>query len=1109
MGPKAANTMTAAPSSWETLNGLKDFQRASAEHVFRRLFTDADRVDRFLLADEVGLGKTHVAKGVIAQAVEHLWNKGVKRIDVIYICSNADIARQNIKRLRTDVDGKSDEFELASRVTLLPLHVKALDERRVNFVSFTPGTSLDLGNRAGIQQERELLYVLLRDAWEFHGVGPKNVFQGNTGTQRWRNSLQAFENAIEVGEDVVVNAQLKEAFIREIQKTPELHARFQELCGRFGRDRKVPLEDAQARNALIADLRRILAKTCIEALEPDLVILDEFQRFKTLLETDRDDQVAELAQQLFSYRSERPDERAKVLLVSATPYRMYSLAQEDPEVDHYEDFILTAKFLFNQDDEVRALEGDLKNYRAALAGGSVNLEAASVARSSIERRLRRVMCRNERLGVNTDRNGMLHSLEHPTLPTERDLQEYQFMDTLSRTLEAHDVMDLWKSSPYLINLMDEHYDLKRRFAEAVETEEPAVCALLEKEAGLLFPTETLHAYGAIDPGNAKLRALISATVGSDDPTTPGGGWELLWIPACMPYYQPGGAYAEAWVANFTKTLIFSSWLVVPKAIAMLTSYEAERRVVRRSNPQLRYEDHRKQGNRLRIAKNKERLAGLNVFTLLYPCVTLARAIDPLRNKAALLLTMTEALEVAAAKVSELLAPHLASAPVDGPVDESWYWAAPLLLDGSESYVADWLNADEDPFGLGGSNDTEESEDDERFSAHLEAIRATLKRESLPTGRPPEDLAMVLAKVALGSPAVVALRAFLRHWPEPSRLLRPAAVVAAGFRTLFNLPDSVMLLREADGDGYWQRVLEYGVQGNLQSVLDEYVHVLNPSSVESPQELADSISNALTLRTTTAAYDHIASGNSGALEITKRTVRCRYAVRFGEGKSEDEAGEPTRADQVRDAFNSPFRPFVLASTSVGQEGLDFHHYCHSIWHWNLPSNPVDLEQREGRIHRFKSHVIRKNVAASSTSSGGLAEGDPWQHLFDEAVLRREPGGSEMVPFWIHEGDHKISRQVPLYPLSRDEAQYQNLIHTLARYRLVLGQPRQEDLLKLMHSMDPEVVAAIRPIDLSPPPIDSAPNLASTNALANAGRGSPLIIPSPPPSPSPSPPDPTHR
>ena len=74
-------------------------------------------------------------------------------------------------------------------------------------------------------------------------------------------------------------------------------------------------------------------------------------------------------------------------------------------------------------------------------------------------------------------------------------------------------------------------------------------------------------------------------------------------------------------------------------------------------------------------------------------------------------------------------------------------------------------------------------------------------------------------------------------------------------------------------------------------------------------------------------------------------------------------ESVRAPEVRNAFNSPFWPFVLASTSVGQEGIDFHWWSHSVVHWNLPSNPVDFEQREGRVNRFGGHAVRKNVASA--------------------------------------------------------------------------------------------------------------------------------------------------
>ena len=77
--------------------GLKDFQRDTVDTSSTS--STASQTKRFLVADEVGLGKTLVARGVIAKAIEHLQREGIERIDVVYVCSNADIARQNINRL--------------------------------------------------------------------------------------------------------------------------------------------------------------------------------------------------------------------------------------------------------------------------------------------------------------------------------------------------------------------------------------------------------------------------------------------------------------------------------------------------------------------------------------------------------------------------------------------------------------------------------------------------------------------------------------------------------------------------------------------------------------------------------------------------------------------------------------------------------------------------------------------------------------------------------------------------------------------------------------------------------------------------------------------------
>ncbi len=193
-------------------------------------------------------------------------------------------------------------------------------------------------------------------------------------------------------------------------------------------------------------------------------------------------------------------------------------------------------------------------------------------------------------------------------------------------------------------------------------------------------------------------------------------------------------------------------------------------------------------------------------------------------------------------------------------------------------------------------------------------------------------------------------------------------------------------------------------------------------------------------------------------------RVRYAMRFGNDRSETETSMVTAA-HLRRAFNSPFWPFVLCTTSVGQEGLDFHLYCHAVVHWNLPSNPVDLEQREGRVHRFKGHAVRRNLAAATADAAWASTDDPWTAMFDHAAAQRPDTDSELVPYWVFPGEAKIERHVPMLPMSREVSQLARLKRDVARYRLVFGQPRQDDLLDYLGDVPPDKLAELR-IDLSP-------------------------------------------
>ncbi len=1067
------------------LRGLKDFQLESVDYVFQRMYLDQNPTNRFLIADEVGLGKTLVARGLIAKVINHLWND-VERIDVIYICSNADIARQNITRL--NVTGQED-FALASRITLLPITLKDLKGRRLNFISFTPGTSFDLKSTLGTSKERALLYWLLKQAWDLTGTGPLNVLQGNAGTESFREQVRDFETQHEIDESIAT--QFATDLDRRIQYEQSLgqvdfRVRFDELCRRFRCARQhLPVEDAKLRLDFVGELRAMLAVTCLEALEPDLIILDEFQRFRYLL--DGTDRASQLAKGLFEYAA------ARVVLLSATPYKMYTLSHESEQDDHYTDFVRTVRFLQNNPAESMTLDELIQQYRQELFRTDPDHDARLRSiKTGLEDQLRRVMVRTERLAVTQDRSGMLKEIASAALPlTVEDLKAYIGLQRVARLLKHQDTLEYWKSAPYLLNFMD-GYDLKDAFLDALETPSDHVklASVMSNAASTLLPWSSIQSYGEIDPRNARLRRLMADTLDT-------GMWRLLWLPPSLPYHSLAGAFAAPGIGEMTKRLIFSAWHVVPKVVSTLLSYEAERRMFRLQdpNPENSPEARRRRRPLLRFAREENRLTGLPLFALIFPCRVLAEHCDP----RVLYATRLEKPELPALdavrrtireRISELIRPLLADSVPGDRSDESWYWAAPILLDlhHHDEPSRAWLGAADLAGRWAAREDDEEDEEghtSSRWAEHVAHVRGVATGH-LTLGPPPDDLLEVLVDVALAAPAVTALRSLARlgggfENPEFPEVQLQAARIGRAFLRLFNLPESMALIRGMQpAEPYWRRVLEYCCDGCLQAVLDEYVHVLRDSEglfdelgATAATRIADRIIDAITLRTASPGVDEIRLGPSGdSIAVESQRLRERFAVRFSREQS-DEAASAERFEQVRTAFNSPFWPFVLASTSIGQEGLDFHQYCHAVVHWNLPSNPVDLEQREGRVHRYKGHAVRKNIAATYSKHLGPSADDPWETMFDAARRDRTDGTSDLVPYWLFplEGGAAIERHIMALPLSRDSERAAALRRSLAVYRMVFGQSRQEELVEYLSTRlsTAETRKAIEQscIDLSPP------------------------------------------
>lgn len=108
----------------------------------------------------------------------------------------------------------------------------------------------------------------------------------------------------------------------------------------------------------------------------------------------------------------------------------------------------------------------------------------------------------------------------------------------------------------------------------------------------------------------------------------------------------------------------------------------------------------------------------------------------------------------------------------------------------------------------------------------------------------------------------------------------------------------------------------------------------------------------------------------------------------------------------------------------------------------PANPVDFEQRKGRVHRFGGHAVRRNVAAAHRAEALRSpEPDVWKALYDAARAVSEELG-DFAPYWVFPGSAKIERHVLPYPLSRDQAKLGRLKSDLVMYRLAFGQPWQK-------------------------------------------------------------------
>ena len=975
---------------------LKDFQKATVEHIVNIFKSKKQR--RVLLSDEVGLGKTIVSKGVI-QAVGELsdeygiWDDNTYR--VVYICSNANIVKQNTENLGIEDVMNIDESRLSMQHFIVAKKVKELQKSKKSkpriLIPLTPGTSFNLQTSAGNMNERALMFAILShlDDFKDHKTALKNRLNiyGANG-DNWTDIIDKYEKDIK--ENVCTG--YRENISKEVVNDD---------CYQEAKDlllKAIALNDYNTTNKAITLFRIIFCKISMKELNPDLVIMDEFQRFSSLLDLEGNSEEAMLTRTFFG-----KEDGPFILLVSATPYKPFTTLEElnENKIDEqYQDFNKLADFLFDGREDI-VFQQVWHDYSKELCHiSSDNLDILIAKKNIAEDTMYEAMSRTERYR-NSSQDDTYLKISTGDIASYCQMQEV--LGECNKMSEGRFgvktlPMEYAKSSPYLLSFMDK-YKLKEKLAKAY-TEHPWK---IKQKQQYLIKKKNINTYERIPSCNAKLDKLSNILFGEKGEKH---GEQLFWIPASHPYYKIPASNVFAKNHDFSKVLVFSAWEMVPRMIACMISYAIEQKSISHAFPSATYTNTKENSEKDALDKQEGEKAGTGrlrreSLELVTCCSDFLK--DAYNPKAYL----GNDLKEIKAGIKENFKNTSRFTLVEQPTTAKFLLEAIKLLD----------------------SNTEE--------------KILISEDGLYT----------LVNMAIGSPGIC----FYRLLGNKDLAQEAATKICNNiFNRRYNAAVIDILYNKKSVQTYFKQVIDYCVMGNLQAVLDEFAYMIDERS--NGERNVEMIQKRMIESFIDRNYQEIDTTESFGKEKKKKwRIRTHYAMPYGNIRMTDQA--TNRANDVRLAFNSPFRPFILASTSVGQEGLDFHWYCRKIMHWNISSNPQDMEQREGRIDRYKSLFVRRNVAKFHP------ETYTWNEMFDLARTEaKEKGFCELVPYWsipqdmlksIAETDREyIESIVPLYPLSMDYDRYRHMKSVLRLYRLTMGQPRQEELLEFFKDMPAE-------------------------------------------------------
>ncbi len=1000
-----------------SMSNPKPFQAAAVDAALAA-FANQDGRRRFLVADEVGLGKTVVAKEVTRRMSED----GKLPLIVYYIANGHAVSQQNKGRVVSFLEEQARKATVATPDRLSLMAVAKRPDHPVLIYALTPATSFP-GARVrltgGRKEERAFLNVLLGRAYPaFARDLDPAIMRQRVGESSW-------------------NWLVEDAKRKLAAAPPNLTQRFREaLAAEFGKPVREMLDRALSGDPLrkikplkstsfVGRLRRALALATLRHQPPDLVILDEFQRYRHLLnEKDADPLLKALLE------PHGVEDRPAILLLSATPYRLLSTRWEETQGALAQTELLAlieflaggavrdhAKTLFSEFGE------KLRDIAAHVEPRDPNLEdairEAGRLRDALRALLTPVMSRTERdsfaFGDPLARTQFLAAD-----PIAEDFRVYRHLADSFPEDMRYEALPYWSSVPLPAQSLGPRYAAwKRANIKAA----PKLTKMTKERRNKLDAPARWP--------DAKLRALSAAV--------PAKLLSLPWVAPSLPWWPLAGG----WKGEVTdpKLLMFSRFRATPPSVAALLSFGVEAACLPRQRGG--YEKaYRRRRFKLTAAPGP-------VMAAFHPSPWLIRHTDPLAKAGKTIGAIRKhvRLQILAALPKGIVEKDTVTARRRHRSIGRTLAAIEQAAGVADQSATAWISA------VG---------EDRAARSAVHKWRQTPRIERLS----PTELDDLI-DYAIGAPGVVLGRALMRHDKTIIDPPRFGELVKLSWQGLRAYLDNPVILSSLPGNNAVDKVMGAVVDGGFESVLDEHFWLRAQNLADGAAGLARDLQSALGLRAGSFSF-HSVGGLS-----QKIPVRSHVAVPFGDAEAEP-AGKvngihapsrPARPDEVRRSFNTPFWPHVLATTSVGQEGLDFHPWCSHVVHWDLPSNPLDLEQREGRIHRFAGLAVRRRLSAllhnEALQDAVEKGGSPWNHLARQAEKLVDASG--LRPWWVLE-DAEISRHIFERPFGRDISRFAQLREQRMIYRLALGQPNQEDFVEILAHGGEATRLLLRPLVL---------------------------------------------